>query len=433
MDKNKILADKQIEFILKSSSKINLAHGSVRSGKTVCTLYRFMQSVYECEAQDHWMIGHTATTIKKNAVNLILYPQPVGFPDPLGMYRPFCTWLESKGQLLFGDKIINTCGVKDKGAIGLIQGATFSTCYGDEMTLWDESIIDMAKTRLSRPYSKLFGTMNPTHPSHKLKQWIDWATEGDKTYYALHFNIEDNPFIDEKYKNDLKKSLSGVFFRRNYLGHWCLAEGAIFDFFDRNAHVKRRPPTAAEYFIAGIDYGTNNAFACVIIGINTGRYTKTDPVMWVEKEYFWDSKKTGRQKTSDEFALDMQNLLEPYGIRAIYMDPSALEFRLQLQRRRMHVVPANNDVNNGIIALTSRIKSGELYILEECKNLIRELESYVWDPKRSEKGYDEPLKKDDHAIDALRYAVASHKISSFNEDEYYQRQNQLMKQRSPFP
>jgi hypothetical protein len=43
-------------------------------------------------------------------------------------------------------------------------------------------------------------------------------------------------------------------------------------------------------------------------------------------------------------------------------------------------------------------------------NLIREIEGYVWDSKEAEKGYDEPLKKDDHAVDALRYAVKTHKI-----------------------
>jgi hypothetical protein len=34
----------------------------------------------------------------------------------------------------------------------------------------------------------------------------------------------------------------------------------------------------------------------------------------------------------------------------------------------------------------------------------------VWDEKQAEKGYDEPMKKDDHAVDALRYAVNTHKI-----------------------
>jgi len=47
----------------------------------------------------------------------------------------------------------------------------------------------------------------------------------------------------------------------------------------------------------------------------------------------------------------------------------------------------------------------------------------------SDKGEDEPLKKNDHAVDALRYAVASHKISRFDVDEYNRKNEQYMKQR----
>lgn len=432
MDKNQILAPKQIEFIVKSNAKCNLAWGAIRTGKTTCGVYRFLQAVHECPDQNHWMIGHTATTIKKNAIDLVLYAPPPQFPDPFAIFRPFCTWHESKRELSFGDKVIHTCGVRDKGAIGLIQGATFSKCYADEMTLWDDSVIQMAKSRLSRPYSQLFGTLNPTHPSHQLKKWVDWAEAGDPNYYGLHFTLDDNPYLLDSYKADLQKSLSGVFYKRNYLGLWCLAEGAIFDFFDRSMHVCTRAPAAAEYFIAGIDYGTANAFACVVIGVSTGKAIQAGKKLWVEKEYYWDCKATGRQKTATEFAIDVQRFLEPYGVRHIYIDPSALAFKLELQRLKLHAIGANNDVENGILVMTSEMKAGNLFVMEGCANLIREIESYVWDPKKSERGWDEPLKRDDHAVDALRYAIASHKVSTFNEDAYYKSVQQSMRQRNPY-
>lgn len=412
-------SDKQLQFMIHSTKHWNLAHGSVRSGKTVCTLSRFMEASSQCPDSQIFMIGHTSETIYQNAVRLLLEsPQ-------LAMWRPYCTWFSGKRQLKFMDKTIQTLGAKDEGAIGQIQGKTMSLAYCDEMTLYPESITDMIDTRLSNPWSMGFASMNPAHPTHKLKQWIDKAEEGDPNYYSLHFTLDDNPYVSEDYKQRIRNSLSGLFYKRNYLGLWCLAEGAIFDFFDTKIHVLDRPPCAAEYWIAGIDYGTVNPFCCLIIGVSTGKYTQTGKRMWVEKEYYYDPKVKGRQQVNSEFARDVQDFLEPYAIRGIYIDPSAAAMKLELARKGLHTIDANNDVLYGIDLMTSEMKDGNLYILKECKNTIREIESYVWDNKKAERGEDEPIKKADHSVDACRYAVATHKVATyqpykttFNSDEY---------------
>lgn len=417
------LSPKQLEFIENSVHRWNIAHGSVRSGKTVGTLFRFMQAVYECPDSQIWMVGHTADTIYQNAIRLLLES------EQLSIFRPYCTWFAGKRQLKFIDKTISTLGAKDQGSIGQFQGKTMSLVYCDEMTLYPESIIDMIDTRLSNPHSMAFASMNPTYPTHKLKKWIDRAQAGDTNYYAQHYTLDDNPYLDDEYKDRIKNSLSGVFYKRNYLGLWCLAEGAIFDFFDRSIHVVQRPPRAAEYWIAGIDYGTVNNFACVLIGISTGRTTQSGICRWVEKEYVWDSKARGRQKTNFEYADDVLQFLEPYGPRAVYVDPSAASFKLELRKRGMHVVDADNDVVNGITMMCSEMQQGNLFVCEECTNLIREIESYVWDPKSAIKGDDEPMKKDDHGIDALRYSVFTHKISTFDYQGHVKMQSQYMQNR----
>ncbi len=64
--------------------------------------------------------------------------------------------------------------------------------------------------------------------------------------------------------------------------------------------------------------------------------------------------------------------------------------------------------------MTSEMGKGNLVVCKECPNLIREIESYVWDSKKSAQGDDEPIKKGDHAVDALRYVMATHKVSTYN-------------------
>lgn len=408
------LSPKQLEFVANSKAKWNLAHGPVRSGKTVGTVFAFLHDVDQCPDSQIMMIGHTSGTIFRNVISLIIDQRPPGIPDPLALFRPFCTWNKGERKLLFKDKRISTVGVGDAGSIGVIQGSTLSLVYCDEMTLYGEPIIDMIDTRLSNTYSRGYAAMNPSHPNHKLKKWIDEAEKGNPDYYAMQIMLEDNPYLEDSYKNRIKNSLSGIFYKRNYLGLWCLAEGAVFDFFERNIHVVKRPPRAAEYFIAGIDYGTVNSFACTLIGINTGHATQSGPMKWAEAEYVWDSKKKGRQKTNHEYAVDTAKFLEPYGPRAVYVDPSAAAFKLELRRLGLHVVDAENDVTNGIAYMSSEMQQGNLFICESCPNLIREIESYVWDPKQAERGYDEPLKKDDHSVDSLRYPVYTHKVSAYN-------------------
>jgi PBSX family phage terminase large subunit len=411
-----LLAPKQLEFVTHSTHKWNLAHGSVRCGKTYATLFRFMQACYECPDSQIYMVGHSAETIFHNAIRLLLED------PPFAVFRPFCTWFAGKRQLKFRDKTIQTLGAKDEGAIGQFQGKTMSLVYCDEMTLYPLSIIEMIDTRLSQPHSMGIASMNPTYPSHILKSWIDKAREGDPNYYELHFVLDDNPYVNADYKQRIASSLSGIFYKRNYLGLWCLAEGAIFDFFDRGIHVISRPYRAADYWVAGIDYGVSNAFACVLIGVSTGMYTQTGKQMWVEKEYYWDCKKTHRQKTNSEFADDIESFLEPYGPRMIYIDPSALSMKLELQKRHMKVCEANNDVLYGIQVMTSEMAKGNLFVLKGCENLVREIEGYVWDDKKSKKGEDEPIKKADHAVDALRYVIATHKVQQY--DPYKQQETQ---------
>lgn len=406
------LSPKQLEFIQNSTSKWNLAHGAVRTGKTVGTLFRFLQACHECPDSQIFMTGHTSDTIYENAIRLI-------FESPqFTMFRPFCSWSPGKHILTFKDKTIKILGAKDEGAIGQFQGKTFSLVYCDEITLYPQSIIEMIDSRLSNPWSMGFASMNPTHPEHTVKKWIDAGNEGDKNYYSLHFVLDDNPFVDQDYKDRLKNSTSGIFFKRNYLGLWCLAEGAIFDFFDPKIHVVNKPPAPAEYWIASIDYGISNACACLLIGVSTGMANQTGKRLWVEKEYYWDCKQRGRQKLNSELADDIYEFLEPYSLKGIYIDPSALSMKLELQRRGMHVIDANNDVYNGIETMINEMTKGNLYILRECKNLIKEIPNYVWDTKKALKGDDEPIKKGDHAIDALRYALYTHKVPIYKPYKY---------------
>ena len=351
------------------------------------------------------MIGRTQADLYHNCIRLITEAEE---GSPLFLFKPMCAWSPGKHELKFGLKTISCLGAKDEGALGGIQGKTFDLCYCNEMTLYPESVIQMIISRLSMPHSKLYADMNPVAPSHMIKErMIDAAEKGDPSFYSLHFKVDDNTFLTEEYKNDLRKTSTGLFYRRNYLGEWCLAEGAIFEFFDRKLHIVNIPPRAADFYIAGIDYGASNAFACVLIGYHSGESTQEGPCMWVEKEYYWDPKVMNRQKTNSEYARDLMVFWDQYPIKSVYIDPSAASFKAELQRLGIHCIDADNDVKNGILVMTNLVSEGTLTVCNNCTNLIREIETYSWDSKKAKIGEDAPIKVNDHAIDATRYGIKS--------------------------
>lgn len=401
------LSPKQLEFIANCKARWNLAHGPVSSGKTVGTLFAFLYHVDKCPDSHIYMFGFSSSTIYENCVRLIMEsPQ-------FSIFRPFCTWAPGKGELKYKDKTITIIGAKDEGSIGRIQGKTISIAYCDEMTLYPENVIDMILTRLRLPHSIGIASMNPKQPTHKLKKLIDLAEAGDPVYYSLQFMIDDNPFLPDDYKKTLANSLSGLFYKRNYLGLWCLAEGAIFDFWDKDIYVVSAPPAAANYWVAGIDYGMSNPTACILVGVSTGVNTQTGKVLWCETEYYWDQKVKGRTKLVSELAEDIQAFLEPYSIKGVYIDPSAAALRAELSRRGIHCIDADNDVETGIQNMTTMVHKGTCQIMDTCPNLIREIEGYSWDSKVAERGEDKPIKKDDHILDALRYVLNTHKVSTY--------------------
>ena len=88
----------------------------------------------------------------------------------------------------------------------------------------------------------------------------------------------------------------------------------------------------------------------------------------------------------------------------VVVDPSAASFITELRSRGMYVKPANNEVADGIRVVGSFLAKRNIRINKDnCKGLISEMQSYVWDDKAAERGEEKPVKQKDHGPDALRY------------------------------
>lgn len=386
------LSAKQKTSINESTSRINIWEGAVRSGKSFASLIRWLEYIQDAPPGNLVIVGRTATTIKHNIVDEIC--------DLIGTDAKYYV---GKNELNLWGKRIYLVGAADERAEQKIRGSTFSGAYVDEATLIPESFWTMLLSRLSSEGSKLFATTNPDTPFHWLKaNYIDRKNELNLKMWK--FNLEDNPSLTEEFKDNLKAEYQGLWYKRYIDGQWCLAEGSVYDFFDEKIHCISYPPGNGKEYYVGVDYGTTNPTAFVLVGYNPKHY----PNMWVEKEYYYDSAAHNRQKTDTEYAQDLNTFIEGYPINMIYMDPSAASFKLECQRQSIrNIMDAENEVVDGIRFVASLMTNGTLKITKQCPNLVKEMGAYVWDPKSRDLGIDKPLKANDHLQDGLRYCLFS--------------------------
>lgn len=387
------LSDRQIESFKESNARINIFEGSVRAGKSFIALLRWLEFCRNGPKGPLIIVGRTDKTIKRNIINPMI--ELVG--DSV-------RYSVGKGEVQLFDRIMYVIGANDERAEAKIRGSEFAGALIDELTLIPENFVKMLLSRLSIPKASLFASTNPDSPFHWVK--TDFINrEKELNCKVFSFTIDDNPSLDEDYKMELKREYLGLWYKRYIEGKWVMAEGAVYDFFDEELNVIPMPTQTANYYIVGVDYGTTNPCVFVLIGYNPSAY----PNMWLEKEYFYNSKATQRQKSDYEYAQDLIKFIDGFNIEAIYIDPSAASFKQELRRNDVSKIrDASNDVLPGIRFQGQLLTNGTYKVCSCCVESIKEYTNYVWDSKASARGEDKPIKQNDHACDAQRYALYTH-------------------------
>lgn len=377
------LTPKQRDFIIGSQSRVNLLHGSVRSGKSMVADIRFLEALVRSKsARPPLIVGRTQTALERNVLDDIR--RLVGTEN--------FDYKRSLKLAYIYQRPVLIEGANDESAFTKIAGSTLPFAYVDEGTLIPESFWNMLISRLSEPGAQLFGTMNPGGPGHYLKRkWIDREAELDLR--SWHFSLEDNTHLDPAYVAELKRQYTGLFYDRYIRGLWVQAEGAIYRNFRRDLHcVDRLPEGKPSQMVVGVDWGATHPTAY----LRALRYGTT---WYIDKEY------RRSDLTNGELARDLQAFLGELYPSAILVDPSAKSFRLELLRAGVQMVmQADNDVLNGLSRVSNAFETGALKLVEpNCPMTLEELEGYRWDDAATERGLDKPVKEKDDLMDALRY------------------------------
>ncbi|PKM72489.1 MAG: PBSX family phage terminase large subunit [Firmicutes bacterium HGW-Firmicutes-16] len=370
-----------------------ICDGAVRSGKTLCMGVSFIcWAMRRFSGQQFGMCGKTIASLRRNVIGVLL---PV--MSDLGFA---CEEKISKNlfSVSFGGRT-NTFflfGGRDEGSQALIQGATFAGILLDEVALMPRSFVEQACARCSVTGSKIWFNCNPEGPNHWF--YLEWVKKSrDRRALYIHFELEDNPVLSRRIIARYRKMYSGVFYRRFILGEWVASQGRVYDFFDES-FVRDPPEGEMEDYIVSCDYGTANPASFGLWGLK-------DSVWYRLREYYYNSRTEGAQKTDAEYVRELICLCDGVRPRSVVVDPSAASFIEALRREGLNVMKADNDVLSGIRLTADLLKSGKIVICHDCMDSIREFSLYSWDEKRE--GKDAPIKQFDHAMDDIRYFAAT--------------------------
>jgi len=401
------LTPKQNEYIRESAHRLNFKIGAVRSGKSfVDVVYMIPRRIRSVAGKEglNVIMGVSKETIERN----VLQPMREKYTDRI------VGTINSRNIARICGEDVYCLGAEKVNQLSKVQGMSIKYLYGDEIAKWNSDVFMMALSRLDKDYSCMDASCNPEYPSHWLKEFLD--NEAIDAYIQ-EYKIWDNPFLPERFVEELCKEYEGtVYYPRYILGEWTRAEGLIYPMYE-NVWVDGLPEPLddkngdlSDVFSevsVSIDYGTQNAFSAGLWGLNKG-------VWYRFAEYYYSGRETGTQKTDDEYWQDLDRFLDdelgtarPQRMEVI-IDPSAASFIAVLRKKgNCKVRQADNAVDDGIRETATVMNRGIIKVLKpKCKAWTKEVQGYVWEDEK-----EVPVKENDHAMDDTRYFVKTKRLA----------------------
>lgn len=299
---------------------------------------------------------------------------------------------------------ISTIGFKscDQGR-EKFQGASLDFVWFDEEPPKD--IYDECKMRLLDKCGCMFGTMTPLKGLTFIYDEIYLnENNSDEVWYEF-MEWGDNPYLNPKEVQKLTESLPKDLLESRRYGRFRAESGAVYKEFDENVHVLKEPikiPREWQDYLS-IDPGLNNPLSCHFYAVDydgnvyvvaehyeaerTIEY-HAEKIKQIAESLGWHKNSDGRLEALIDSAANQKTLASTKSVTQLFFE---------------HGIACNANVNKEKFAGIARVKeyfsANKIKIFPCCKNLIREIKNYRWGAG------DVPVKKDDHALDELRYYV----------------------------
>jgi phage terminase large subunit len=291
-------------------------------------------------------------------------------------------WSPVKGLIHFG-------GLDDPEKI---RSTDWNVIWMEEATEFEYDDFINLKLRLSTPTygtfrNKLFMSFNPVDEYSWIKTKI--ADEQTEDFIDIHSNYLYNPFLSEDYIRtvEMLQFQDPNYWRIFGLGEWGKLEHIIYSNWTISPYLMDGET------IFGLDFGFNNPSSLIQINV--------------------DGLEAGVQQKVYQSGLTNSDLIQKMNLAMtadqkskcpIYADSAEPQRIEELNREGFWVVPANKSVKDGI----DFVKRVRLRITDDSDNIKKEVKGYSYRTDKNSRVLEEPIKFNDHAMDAIRYALFTH-------------------------
>lgn len=305
---------------------------------------------------------------------------------------------------------VSTIGFKscDQGR-EKFQGSSLDFVWFDEEPPKD--IYDECRMRVLDKKGDIFGTMTPLKGLTFIYDEIYLKAGVDKNVWCEFISWEDNPYLNKEEIKMLTDSLSEKELTARKYGRFTSGSGPVYPEFDENVHVIEPFTVPYEWQdTLSIDPGLKNPLSCHWYAVDF------DGNVYVTEEHFaaglsveehaeiikrksdkigWRRDMNGKISALIDSAANQRTLASAKSVSELFFD-----YGINVNAN------VNKDLFSGINRVKSCFKNNKIFIFKNCVNLISELKTYWWGSG------DAPVKKDDHALDELRYYVMSKPVAA---------------------
>jgi len=215
---------------------------------------------------------------------------------------------------------------------------------------------------------------------------------------SIRATYQDNPRMSETDIAEARKSMSEAEFKQEYEADFNTYEGQIWKFnFETQVKDLSQLDTSKMDVFAGLDVGFKDPTAMCVIAYD-----------WENEMYYLVDEYLNNERTTEQHAEEIQKLIDRWDIDYIYIDSAAQQTRFDFaQNYDISTINAKKSVLDGIGHVSAIIDNDYLYVDQECKESLKCLDSYQWDPNPNLIKEKPKHNMASHMADGLRYALYS--------------------------